>query len=230
MNAFFWSFIGVWKRWSNYIFNMKRFIENVLRSTLSYANETSKECIQFLNKRCQQTKISFFPFNSKIHLLLTERVEHFVCNYYYIYSLEYCDIQLHYLNVGENRKYNQERTIQRHSNIRQKTTEQWQTQIQQQELIEVLNSVFFYYNGCSKWLHGFTKSLHLNVQCLVKKKYLIFLGIFYSKMWVPNKQPVNRNECTCSCWDTVFKGIFVILFFLWTLSIKCHKNIIKLFN
>jgi hypothetical protein len=27
-----------------------RFIENVLRSTLSYPNETSKECIQFLNK------------------------------------------------------------------------------------------------------------------------------------------------------------------------------------
>ena len=25
------------------------FIENVLRSTLSYPNETSKECIQFLN-------------------------------------------------------------------------------------------------------------------------------------------------------------------------------------
>ena len=53
MNAFFWSFIGVWKRWSHYIFNMKRealprFIENVLRSTLSYPNETSKEYIQFL--------------------------------------------------------------------------------------------------------------------------------------------------------------------------------------
>ena len=26
------------------------FIENVLRSTLSYPNETSKECIQFLNE------------------------------------------------------------------------------------------------------------------------------------------------------------------------------------
>ena len=28
---------------------LPRFIENVLRSTLSYPNETSKECIQFLN-------------------------------------------------------------------------------------------------------------------------------------------------------------------------------------
>jgi hypothetical protein len=30
---------------------LPRFIENVLRSTLSYPNETSKECIQFLNNR-----------------------------------------------------------------------------------------------------------------------------------------------------------------------------------
>ena len=30
---------------------LPRFIENVLRSTLSYPNETSKECIQFLNKK-----------------------------------------------------------------------------------------------------------------------------------------------------------------------------------
>jgi len=30
------------------IFSMKRYVENVLRSTLSYPNETSKECIQFL--------------------------------------------------------------------------------------------------------------------------------------------------------------------------------------
>jgi hypothetical protein len=28
-----------------------RYIENVLRSTLSYPNESSKECIQFLNER-----------------------------------------------------------------------------------------------------------------------------------------------------------------------------------
>ena len=28
---------------------LPRFIENVLRSTLSYPNEISKECIQFLN-------------------------------------------------------------------------------------------------------------------------------------------------------------------------------------
>ena len=55
MNAFFWNFIGLWKRWSNYIFNMKRFIKNVLRSTLSYPNETSKEYIQFLNTTTKYT-------------------------------------------------------------------------------------------------------------------------------------------------------------------------------
>jgi hypothetical protein len=31
---------------------LPRFIENVLRSTLSYPNETSKECIQFLGPSC----------------------------------------------------------------------------------------------------------------------------------------------------------------------------------
>jgi hypothetical protein len=48
LNAFFWSFIGVWKRWPKYIFNEALHVENVVRSTLSYPNETSKECIQFL--------------------------------------------------------------------------------------------------------------------------------------------------------------------------------------
>ena len=60
MNAFFWSFIGVWKRWSNYIFNMKR-------GTLLYPNETSKECIQFLNNIKQYTVISYlFGEQSKL--------------------------------------------------------------------------------------------------------------------------------------------------------------------
>jgi len=33
---------------STFSMKLPRFIENVLRSTLSYPNETSKECIQFL--------------------------------------------------------------------------------------------------------------------------------------------------------------------------------------
>jgi len=37
-----------------------RFIENVLRSTLSYPNETSKECIQFLSKTQTGTKLTSF--------------------------------------------------------------------------------------------------------------------------------------------------------------------------
>lgn len=24
--------------------------------------------------------------------------------------------------------------------------------------------------------------------------------------WVPNKVPVNRTECRCNCFDTVYKG------------------------
>ena len=35
-------------------FQLPRFIENVLRSTLSYPNKISKECIQFLHKQILQ--------------------------------------------------------------------------------------------------------------------------------------------------------------------------------
>ena len=38
-----------------------RFIENVLRSTLSCPNETSKECIQFLNKTCLKKLRAIYP-------------------------------------------------------------------------------------------------------------------------------------------------------------------------
>ena len=34
---------------------LSRFIKNLLRSTLSYPNETSKECFQFLNKTQTRT-------------------------------------------------------------------------------------------------------------------------------------------------------------------------------
>jgi hypothetical protein len=40
---------------------MKRYRENILRSTLSYPNETSKECIQFLNK---QLDIYIYKYDS----------------------------------------------------------------------------------------------------------------------------------------------------------------------
>lgn len=36
----------------------------------------------------------------------------------------------------------------------------------------------------------------------------VHIGIIYSKLWVPDKKPVNRDNCTCSCWDTVFKGSY----------------------
>ena len=51
---------------------LPRFIENVLRSTLSYPNETSKECIQFLNKiGCwiMYTAMLVFSVYSPFHLL-----------------------------------------------------------------------------------------------------------------------------------------------------------------
>jgi hypothetical protein len=54
------SFIGINRNYSAILatLHMKalselRFIKNVLRSTLSYPNETSKECIQFLKDLSQ---------------------------------------------------------------------------------------------------------------------------------------------------------------------------------
>ncbi|XP_052784355.1 uncharacterized protein LOC128220129 isoform X2 [Mya arenaria] len=32
------------------------------------------------------------------------------------------------------------------------------------------------------------------------------IGIFHLKFWVPDKAPVMKNNCTCSCFDTVMRG------------------------
>ena len=48
---------------------LPRFIENVLRSTLSYPNETSKECIQFLSKVEIETKLDTTYFINELVVL-----------------------------------------------------------------------------------------------------------------------------------------------------------------
>jgi hypothetical protein len=50
-----------------------RFIENVLRSTLSYPNETSKECIQFLIQDCSEKSILTKQINDSIYLMPIEQ-------------------------------------------------------------------------------------------------------------------------------------------------------------
>lgn len=30
--------------------------------------------------------------------------------------------------------------------------------------------------------------------------------------WVPNKIPVNRTECRCNCFDTVYKGRLISVY------------------
>lgn len=40
---------------------------------------------------------------------------------------------------------------------------------------------------------------------LVLMPYL-HIGIFYLKIWVPDKPPIDKQTCTCSCFDTVFRG------------------------
>ncbi|XP_005097180.1 uncharacterized protein LOC101852763 isoform X1 [Aplysia californica] len=34
----------------------------------------------------------------------------------------------------------------------------------------------------------------------------IHIGVFYMKIWVPDKPPIDKRECTCSCFDTIFRG------------------------
>lgn len=36
----------------------------------------------------------------------------------------------------------------------------------------------------------------------------IHIGVVNKMLWVPNKAPVNRTSCTCSCFDTVYKGSY----------------------
>lgn len=36
----------------------------------------------------------------------------------------------------------------------------------------------------------------------------IHIGVVNKMLWVPNKVPVNRTSCTCSCFDTVYKGSY----------------------
>ena len=53
-------------------FSTSPFIENVLRSTLSYPNETSKECIQFLSKTEHRSlDMLLFPFYQKVRTVMT---------------------------------------------------------------------------------------------------------------------------------------------------------------
>lgn len=34
----------------------------------------------------------------------------------------------------------------------------------------------------------------------------LHIGVFYMKIWVPDKPPIDRYGCTCSCFDTIFRG------------------------
>ncbi|KAK3592784.1 hypothetical protein CHS0354_003227 [Potamilus streckersoni] len=36
----------------------------------------------------------------------------------------------------------------------------------------------------------------------------IHIGVIHLKFWVPNKAQVDREHCTCGCFDTVYKGSY----------------------
>lgn len=43
-------------------------------------------------------------------------------------------------------------------------------------------------------------------QIVIQIKLFYSTGIVNKMFWVPNKIPVNRTECRCNCFDTVYKG------------------------
>ncbi|KAL5006780.1 hypothetical protein ScPMuIL_015586 [Solemya velum] len=36
----------------------------------------------------------------------------------------------------------------------------------------------------------------------------LHIGIIHLYLWVPDKKAVNREDCRCNCFDTVFKGSY----------------------
>ncbi|XP_060076837.1 uncharacterized protein LOC132556442 [Ylistrum balloti] len=50
-------------------------------------------------------------------------------------------------------------------------------------------------------------SCGVGITFLVVIPYL-HIGIFHLKLWVPDKEPVDKENCRCTCWDTVFKGSY----------------------
>lgn len=36
----------------------------------------------------------------------------------------------------------------------------------------------------------------------------LHIGVFHLMIWVPNKPAISKNNCTCSCFDTVFRGAY----------------------
>ncbi|KAK7484283.1 hypothetical protein BaRGS_00024532, partial [Batillaria attramentaria] len=55
-------------------------------------------------------------------------------------------------------------------------------------------------NFCDKFI-----AFIITAVLLVLLPYL-HIGVFYMKIWVPDKPPIDRYGCTCSCFDTVFRG------------------------
>lgn len=58
------------------------------------------------------------------------------------------------------------------------------------------------YKFCDKFLAAVAAVL-----VIVLLPYL-HIGVFYLKIWVPDKPQIDRRSCTCSCFDTVFRGSY----------------------
>lgn len=63
----------------------------------------------------------------------------------------------------------------------------------------------WFYWSCGENGHVF--STHCNID-----NFFYSTGIVNKMFWVPNKIPVNRTECRCNCFDTVYKGRLISVY------------------
>ncbi len=58
----------------------------------------------------------------------------------------------------------------------------------------------------------------------------MFAGVFYLKIWTPDKPNVDQANCKCDCFDTVFRGAeyVVVTFFSHLSSKQCNVSMLHI--
>ncbi len=75
-----------------------------------------------------------------------------------------------------------------------------------------MNKTIFYTSNTNKINFKSHKIKHfwnvftISLAILVPIALPLIHMIIFDSLWGTLKKTVNREECTCSCWDTIFKG------------------------
>ncbi|GAB1605293.1 uncharacterized protein LOC115222212 [Argonauta hians] len=66
-----------------------------------------------------------------------------------------------------------------------------------------------HYQGCPSLGGAWKKVLAFIAAVIVLVLVpFIHIGVVHRLIWVPDKAPVDRSGCTCSCFDTIFRGAY----------------------